>query len=354
MKDVSIIGIDLAKRVFQIHGVDQNHQVVVQKQLTRSEMLMWFSRQKRCLVGMEACATSQYWARELIKLGHDVRIIPPAYVKPYVRRQKNDRADAAAICEAVSRPAMRFATIKTIDQQAAQVLHRTRELLIKQRTQMINALRAHLAEFGFVFPQGNKGWHQAVEIIGDDKATDIPALVRQVLQTFVDSLKILQQEIAKLDKQMAVWHRAQTDSTRLATIPGIGVVTASAIVATIGDGKQFKSGREFAAWIGLVPRQNSSGGKERLGGISKKGNMYLRQLLVTGATTQLRGKRKDKAPGGVWFGELLRRKPARVAAVALANKMARIAWVVLTKETAYRAVPMANDASTGTTVLVAG
>jgi transposase len=343
MKEISIIGVDLAKRFFQIHGVDAEHQVVVQKQLSRSEFLCWFSRQEPCLVGMEACATSQYWARELIKLGYDVRLIPPAYVKPYVRRQKNDRADAAAICEAVSRPAMRFATIKTVDQQAAQVLHRTRELLIKQRTQMINALRAHLAEFGFIFPQGNKGWHEAVELVGDDKVNDLPILVRQVLQTLVDSLKNTQQEIAKLDKQMAVWHRVQTDSTRLATIPGIGVVTASAIVATIGDGKQFKSGREFAAWVGLVPRQNSSGGKERLGGISKKGNMYLRQLLVTGATTQLRGKQRTKAPGGVWFGELLRRKPARVAAVALANKMARVAWAVLTKDAVYQASTVLVD-----------
>jgi len=336
MNEVSIIGIDLAKRVFQVHGIDAKHQSVVQKKLPRSEVLKWFAELGPCLVGMEACATAHYWARELSKLGHEVRIIPPSYVKPYVRRQKNDRADAAAICEAVSRPEMRFTTAKTIDQQALQTLHRARELLIRQYTQTGNAVRAHLSEFGWIFPQGNAGLSQAIEAVQTTKDADLPDLAQQVLCSLVANLAHLKQQISILDKQMVAWHKAQTDSLRLATIPGIGPVTASAILAAIGDGKQFKSGREFAAWVGLVPRQNSSGGKESLGHITKRGNMYIRRLLVSGATTQLRGKRGGNAPGGQWFEDLLRRKPTRVATVALANKMARITWAILTKGDSYR------------------
>jgi transposase len=335
MGTVSIIGLDLAKKVFQVHGIDQEHKVIVQKQLVRSEVLSWFSKQPPCLVGIEACATSHYWAQEIRKLGHRVRLIPPAYVKPYVRRQKNDRADAAAICEAVSRPSMRFVEIKTKDQQAIQVLHRARELLLQQTTQTGNALRAHLAEFGWALPKGNAGLSQAIDTAQNTK-DDIPVVAQQAMCCLVDRLKALKQEVAKLDKQMRAWHKSNADSQRLAGIPNIGVVTASAIVATAGTGKQFKSGREFAAFIGIVPRQNSSGGKERLGRISKKGNPYLRKLLVLGATSQLRSNRIRQAPGGQWFGKLIRRKPKRVAAVALANKTARIAWAVLTKGESYR------------------
>lgn len=343
MKEVSIVGLDLAKRVFQVHGVDERGGVVVQKRLSRSDVLMWFDSLKPCLVGMEACATSHYWAREISKLGHQVKMIPPAYVKPYVRRQKNDRADAAAICEAVSRPSMRFAAIKTVEQQAVQMLHRSRELLVQQRTQLINALRAHLAELGMIFPQGNAGATQAIAAVRETESTDLSPFVRQVLFSLIGQLESLRKEIATLDKQMTAWHRSDAESQRLATIPGIGAVTASAIIAAIGDGSHFRSGREFAAWLGLVPRQNSSGGKDQLGSISKKGNVYLYRLLVMGATTQLRIKHRERAPGGKWFEQLLQRKPARVASVALANKMARIAWAVLTKGENYRAPLVAHE-----------
>jgi transposase len=272
-----------------------------------------------------------------------VKLIPPAYVKPYVRRQKNDKTDAAAICEAVSRPSMRFVALKTIEQQSIQVLHRTRELLITQRTQATNALRAHLAEFGFIFPLGHSGMTKAIDAVRNEENVNLPALVRQVLLSLANQITQLKQEIGKLDQQMAAWHRATADSQRLATIPGIGVVTASAIVAAIGDGKHFKSGRELAAWLGMVPRQNSSGGKEKLGRISKQGNAYLRKLLVVGATALLRGDYRKKAVGGAWFPDLLKRKPTRLATVALANKMARVAWAVLTRGEAYR-TQVASDA----------
>ena len=343
MKKISTIGLDLAKRVFQVHGIDGEGCVVVQRQLQRSGVLEWFSKQEPCLVGMESCATSTYWAREISAFGHEVRLIPPAYVKPYVRRQKNDRTDAAAICEAVSRPSMRFVAVKTIEQQAVQVLHRTRQLLITQRTQTINALRGHLAEFGFIFPLGNVGIAKAIDTVKTMKDADYPALVRQVLLSLVEQIANLKKEVSKLDQQMTAWHRTHADSQRLATIPGVGVVTASAIVAAIGDGKHFKSGREFAAWLGMVPRQNSSGGKERLGRISKQGNVYVRKLLVVGATALLRGDYRKKAAGGAWFAELLKRKSPRVATVALANKMARVAWAVLSRGEVYRAAAVAND-----------
>jgi transposase len=343
MEGITTVGLDLAKRVFQVHGIDDQGRVIAQKRLSRSELPVWFGRLQPCLVGMEACATAHYWAREIAKLGHQVRLIPPAYVKPYVRRQKNDRADAAAICEAVGRPSMRFAGVKTTEQQAVQILHRSRELLIRQRTQLTNALRAHLAELGLIFPQGNAGAAKAIAAVRETGNADIPAFICQVLCSLIEQIEKLQKEIVRLDKQMTAWHRAHADSQRLTTIPGVGVVTASAIIAAIGDGKQFRSGREFAAWVGLVPRQNSSGGKEQLGSISKKGNVYLRQLLVLGATTQLRGKRRENAPGGSWFEQLLRRKPARVASVALANKTARIVWAVLTRGECYRTPIVAND-----------
>jgi len=340
MKEISTIGLDIAKRVFQVHGIDDRGRVVVRKKLSRNELLEWFGKIAPCLVGIESCATSTYWAREIGALGHNVKLIPPSYVKPYVRRQKNDRVDAEAICEAVGRPSMRFVTLKTIEQQAIQVLHRSRSLLITQRIQLVNALRAHMAEFGVIFPQGLAGAALAIKTLKEGKDKSIPAFAQNVLLSLVSQLEHLRQEIKKLDQQMMAWHKTNADSQRLATVPGIGHVTASAVLAAIGDGKQFNSAREFAAWLGLVPRQNSSGGKDCLGRISKKGDPYLRRLFVTGATTQLRGSHRDKTVGGAWFSSLLRRKAARVASVALANKMARVAWALLTKGQAYRPAPL--------------
>ena len=341
MNAIATIGLDIAKKVFQVHGIDEQGQIVVQNQLSRKDVLDWFSQQNPCLIGIEACATATYWARAISKFGHDVRLIPPAYVKPYVRRQKNDRADAAAICEAVSRPSMRFVAIKTSEQQEIQVLHRARELLVAQRVQTSNALRAHMAEFGIVFPLGNAGLAQAMATIKDEGSSDLPAFAVSILRALVDQIERIKKEITQFDKLMREWHRANPDSRRLTTIPGIGVITATALVAAIGNGKQFKSAREFAAWVGLVPNQNSSGGKERLGRISKKGNPYLRTLLVVGATAMLQGRSRDKAAGGDWFRALLLRKSPRVATVALANKMARVAWAILIKGEVFRRAPVA-------------
>jgi len=348
MEKISTIGLDIAKQVFQVHGVNDQGQVVVQKRLRRAEVLIWFEQLEPCLIGIESCATSTYWAQEISKFGHKVRLIPPIYVKPYVRRQKNDRTDAAAICEAVSRPSMRFVAIKTVEQQSVQTLHRTRELLISQQTQAINALRAHIAEYGMIFPQKNPGVMRAIEAVRDQQ-NSLPAFVRQCLHSLIDQIDHLRKEINKLDRQMTIWHRANADSQRLATIPGVGVITATAILASIGDGKQFRSGREFAASIGLVPNQNSSGGKERLGHISKKGNAYLRTLLILGATAMLVKKYRTRAAGGMWFLNLLERKPARVATVALANKMARVAWAILTKGSVY----VADDVTASTASMMA-
>ena len=332
---ISTIGLDLAKSVFQVHGVDASGEVVAAKALRRGQVLTFFSKLPPCLVGMEACATAHYWARELAKLGHTVRLMPPAYVKPYVRRGKNDAADAAAICEAVTRPSMRFVPVKSVEQQATLMAHRSRDLLIRQRTQLINALRAHLAELGLVAAQGREGMATLIARVTTEGADALPPAVRAGLLPLIGQLECLQQQIGALEKVIHAQHRASEASRRLETIPGIGVIGATAIAATISDPHAFKSGRDLAAWIGLVPRQNSSGGKERLGGISKQGDRYLRKLLVVGAAAVVQQARRhpDKHP---WLIELLARRPAKVAIVALANKMARIAWAVLARPTRRR------------------
>jgi len=333
---VSTLGIDLAKNVFQVHGIDAVGKVVITKKLRRSHVLMFFAKLPPCLVGMEACATSHHWARELAALGHDVRQMPASYVKAYVKRNKNDAADAAAICEAVSRPSMRFVPAKTVEQQAALMLHRTRDLLVRQRTQLINALRAHLAELGLVAAHGCDGLKVLVGMVRDE-TNQLPYVAQSALQIILNQLDALQQQIGEIEREIHAQHRASEASQRLETIPGIGIIGATAIAATVTDPKIFRSGREFAAWIGLVPRQNSTGGKERLGSISKQGDRYLRRLLVIGAMSVLRHARTHPAKHP-WLMQLLARRPAKVVAVALANKMARIAWAVLTKGGTYRAL----------------
>jgi len=289
---------------------------------------------------MEACATSHYWAREIAALGHDVRLIPPAYVKPDVKRQKNDAADAEAICEAVTRPNMRFVPLKTKEQQSVLVLHRSRDLLMRQRTMILNAVRAHLAEFGIIAAQGPRKIVELVRRLGDPDDLGLPDLMRSALLTLGTQLENLTEEIRNIERQLMSWHRQNEASQRLETIPGVGLITATALAASVPDPAVFKSGRQFAAWLGLVPRQHSSGGKDRLGRISKMGNGYLRRLLVVGATSVTRRAETTDTMTGVWVRSLLERKPKRLVTVAIANKTARTAWALLSKGENYRATPI--------------
>ena len=337
---LTTIGIDLAKSVFQVHGVDANGQVIVRKKLRRAEVLKFFGGIAPCLVGMEACATAHHWARKLGELGHDVRLMAPSYVKAYLRRQKNDAADAEAICEAVTRPTMRFVPVKSAERQGVLVLHRTRELLVRQRTMLINALRGHCAEFGLIAPLGAYRAADLVEQVREAEAIVLPDLARSALLMLADQLKALAAQIHALDRQLLIWHRQDEASQRLATIPGVGIITATALAASVTDPGLFRSGREFAAFLGLVPRQNSSGGKDRLGRISKIGDGYLRKLLVVGATSVIRRAGDNASATGAWVRSLMARKPNRVVTVAMANKTARIAWAVLARGEVYRAPAM--------------
>ncbi len=333
---VSTVGVDLAKSVFQVHAIDEGGEVVVRRALRRRQIVPFFGKLEPCLIGMEACGTSHFWARELSALGHRVKLMPPAYVKPYVKRGKTDAGDAEAICEAVTRPTMRFVAIKSPEQQSLLALHRTRDLLIRQRTQLVNMIRSQLAEFGIVRA---KGIQHALNLVGqllEGAALDIPALARKVVIALAQQLRDLQARIGELEKNLMTWSRDNEVVKRLQTIPGVGIITASALAASVTDPHQFTSGRQFAAWLGLTPRAHSSGGKERMGGISKMGDRYLRRLLVNGMTSRLRSvrRRPDAHP---WAANLLRRKLAKLAAVAMANKTARIAWVVMTRGEIYRA-----------------
>ena len=306
--------------------------MVLRKRLRRGQVVAFFAALPRCVVGLEACATAHYWARELQAVGHEVRLMPAQYVKAYVKRNKNDAADAAAICEAVGRPSMRFVAIKTAEQQAALLLHRGRERLVRQRTSLVNALRAHLAEFGMIAPQGLRNVARRIAIVHDESDTRLPDLARQVLQVLVAQLEQLMAAVAAIEQQLTVWHRGNPVSQRLASIPGIGPIIATALAATVVEPIGFASGREFAAWLGLVPRQHSTGGKARLG-VSKRGNRYLRRLLINGASANLlRSKATNADPWVIG----LRRRPSLVVAVALANKTARIAWAVMRREESYR------------------
>jgi len=337
---ITTIGFDLAKNVFQVHGIDATEKAIVRKPLRRGQVIKFFAGLSPCLVGMEACASAHYWARELTRLGHEVRLMPAKDVKAYVKRNKNDAADAEAICEAVRRPTMRFVRVKSAEQQGRLMQHRTRDLLLRQRTQVINALRAHLAELGIVAAQGREGLKELLAIIAEEGGGGLPLDARASLIVLATQLQALQTLIGSIEKRLVMQHRANEASKRLISIPGIGIIGASAIASTITDPKAFRSGRDFAAWIGLVPRQDSTGGKQKLGPISKQGDRYLRRILVVGAHSVLR-RAKLNPEKYRWLTQLLARRPFKVVAIALANKMARVAWALLARGGTYRVPALA-------------
>ena len=336
MQTVTTIGLDIAKSVFQLHGVDAAGQVVIRRQLKRRNVLAFFQKLSPCLVGIEACASSHYWSRELRALGHTVRLMPPAYVKPYVKRQKNDAADAEAICEAVTRANMRFVATKTPEQQSCLMLHRTRHLFIRQQTAVINAIRAHLAEFGIVAPVGRNGVEELLNVVADPADNRVPDIARACLAALGAQLRKLKEQILEFDRMIMAWHRSNETSRRLDDIPGVGPVLATALVASVADPKAFRSGRNFSAWIGLVPKQHSSGGKDRLGHISKQGDRYLRSLFVAGALAVIRYAKIHGTKHRPWLTALLARRPTKVAAIALANKIARMVWAMMAKGERYK------------------
>ena len=336
MQTVTTIGLDIAKSVFQVHGVDANGQVVIRRQLKRRYILAFFQKVPPCLVGIEACASSHHWSRELQALGHTVRLMPPAYVKPYVKRHKNDATDAEAICEAVGRPNMRFVATKTPGQQSCLTLHRTRHLFIRQQTSVINAIRAHLAEFGIVAPVGRHGVEQLLQVVADKSDKRLPEVARICVAALGAQLQTLKAKILEFDRLIMAWHRSSETSRRLDDIPGVGPALATALVASIADPNAFRSGRDFSAWIGVVPKQNSSGGKDRLGSISKRGDRYLRGLFVAGALAVIRYAKIYGTKHRPWLTALLARRPTKVAAIALANKIARMAWAMMAKGQRYK------------------
>lgn len=332
---IATIGIDLAKSVFQVHGVDARGKTVLKKQLKRDQVANFFINLEPCLIGMEACGSAHHWGRKLQAMGHTVRLMAPQFVKPYVKSNKNDVADAEAICEAVGRPSMRFVPIKTVDQQAVLSLHRARQGLIKARTAQANQIRGLLAEYGLVVPQGIGHIRQRVPALIEDAARELPGAFRLLIDRLLEHLKLLDQQVDEIETQIKAWHRGNELSQRLAQIPGIGPMTATAMVATVGDARHFKNGRELAAWLGLVPRQHSSGGKPTLLGISKRGDVYLRTLLIHGARS-LAYRIGKKANPDNWLSRLINRRNQNVAVVAQANKTARIVWAVLFHKRDFR------------------
>ena len=336
MQAVTTIGLDIAKSVFQVHGVDAEGKVIIRRKLKRRYVAAFFQKLPPCLVGVEACASSHHWSRELKALGHTVRLMPPAYVKPYVKRQKNDAADAEAICEAVTRANMRFVETKTPEQQSCLMLHRTRHLFIRQQTAVINAIRAHLAEFGVVAPVGRNGVEALLDVVADSSDKRVPEIARACLVALGAHLRVLKTQILEFDRLIMAWHRSNETSKRLDEIPGVGPALATALVASVGDARAFRSGRDFSAWIGLVPKQNSSGGKEKLGSISKRGDRYLRSLFTAGALAVIRYAKLHGTEHRPWLTALLARRPTKVAAIALANKIARMAWAMMARGERYK------------------
>ncbi len=337
--EITTVGLDLAKNVFQVHAINSAGKVVVKKTLRRVRMRRFFEELDPCLVGIEACGTSHYWAREITKLGHEVRLMPPAYVKPYVKRGKTDAGDAEAICEAVRRPTMRYVAIKAPEQQAALALHRTRDLFVKQRTQLVNMIRSLLAEFGIEIRRGIEQALMLAKRIAAHEVPEMPPLAAKVIAGLAGQVLDLQARLGEIERELLAWHRSNDIAKRLATIPGIGTVCATALAASVTDPHQFGSGRQFAAWLGLTPLQHSSGGKERLGRISKMGDKYLRRLLVVGMTSLIRRAKYKPEAVDPWLAELLSRKPARLVTVALANKAARVVWAIMVRGGAYRRPP---------------
>jgi transposase len=337
MQTITTIGLDIAKSVFQVHGVGADGCVVIRRQLKRRYVVAFFEKLAPCLIGIEACASSHHWSRQLQALGHTVKLMPPAYVKPYVKRQKNDAADAEAICEAVTRANMRFVPTKTPEQQGGLVLHRVRHLFMRQQTSVINAIRAHLAEFGIIAPVGRRGVEELLRVVvGDANDGRLPELARVCVAALGNQLRMIKAQILNFDRMITAWHRSNTMSRRLDELPGVGPALATALVASVADPKAFRSGRDFSAWIGLVPKQSSSGGKQRLGGISKQGDRYLRGLFTAGALAVIRYAKIHGTSHRPWLTALLARRPTKVAAIALANKIARMAWAMMTKGERYR------------------
>lgn len=332
---ITTIGLDLAKNIFQVHGVTDEGTIAFNKPLRRARVLPFFAKLEPCLIGIEACSSAHYWGRELTALGHDVKLMPPSYVKPYVKRGKSDAADAEAICEAVTRPTMRFVEIKSAEQQALLCQHRAREVMVGQRTQLSNTTRGLLGEFGVIIPKGLEYIHRFAEDIERDIYPDLPDIALGVIRSLCQQLLTLNTRIVEMGKAIADVAKTDSRIKLLQTIPGIGPINASAIVATIGSAHQFKSGRDLAAWIGLTPLNKSSGGKERLGKISRMGDRYLRQLLVVGMSSRVRTARSHPERVDPWTLSILERKPTRLATVAMANKTARIIWAVLTKNEPY-------------------